>query len=123
MSHTPTWNTERTPDFGSMSTIGIPSDDVVRDVAQTARSLDIEDSRVTANTHGLVPPSIVLDQLLFDVPSDTLRPEVIDGEIVFTVATPLEVEGRERDGTIRVRVRADRDTHDINSVSVVAQVA
>ncbi|MDB9250854.1 hypothetical protein PN419_17950 [Halorubrum ezzemoulense] len=118
-----TWNTDREPNFSNMSTIGIPSDDVVRDVAQAARSLDVEDTRVSDNTHGLAPASVVLDQLLFDVPSDALRPEVIDGEIVFTVAAPLEVEGRERDGAVRVRVRADADTYDINSVDVVAQVA
>lgn len=122
-SHSWTWNTDETPDFGNMTTIPTPSDDVVRDVAQAARSLDVADSRVSDNTHGLAPASVVLDQLLFDVPSDALRPEVIDGEIVFTVAAPLEVEGRERDGAVRVRVRADDDTHDINSVDVVAQLA
>lgn len=122
-THTPTWNTDETPDFGNMSTIEIPSTDVVRDVAENARDVDIADSRVTVETHGLVPPSIVLDQLLFDVPTDGLRPEVIDGEIIFTVAAPLDVEGRESKGTVRVRVRADDDTHRINSVDVVAQVA
>ena len=121
MSHTPTWKTERAPEFENMSTIPIPSDDVVRDVAQAARSLDVEDSRVEVNTRGLVPPSIVLDQLLFDVDPNP-RPEIVGGEIVFTVTEPLDVEGYERDGFIRVKVEADVDTHRIESVDVSAGV-
>lgn len=114
------WQECHVPKDAEPTTIPIPADDVVRDVAQAARSLDVEDSRVEVNTRGLVPPSIVLDQLLFDV--DPTHPEIVGGVIVFTVTEPLDVEGYEREGFIRVKVEADVDTHRIQTVDVSAGV-
>ncbi|PHQ44486.1 hypothetical protein DJ68_18250 [Halorubrum sp. C3] len=122
MSHTPTWNSEeRVPDFGSMSTVPIPSDSAVRDVAGNARCLDADADVVTANTHGLVPPQIALDQLLFN-PEPT-HPEIISGTIVVYLAETLHVEGRDRQGVIRATVRADVETHEIESVDLTAEIA
>jgi hypothetical protein len=120
-SHSWTWNTDETPDFGNMTTIPIPSDSAVRDVLGEARSLDVDDERVTANTHGLVPPQIALDQLLFN-PEPT-RPEIIEGTIVVYLAETLHVEGRDRQGVMRATVRADVETHEIESVELTAEIA
>ncbi|MDB2281131.1 hypothetical protein PM030_04515 [Halorubrum ezzemoulense] len=121
MSHTPTWNTGVSPDFGSLSTVPIPSDDAVRDVLGEARSLDSDADAVTANTHGLVPPNVALHDLLFN-PEPT-RPEIISGTIVVYVAETLHVEGRDRQGVIRATVRADAETHEIESVELTAEIA
>ena len=119
--HSWTWNTERTPDFGSMSTVPIPSDDAVRDVLGEARSLDSDADAVTANTHGLVPPNVALHDLLFN-PEPT-RPEIIEGTIVIYLAETLHVEGRDRDGAMRATIRADVETHEIQSVELTAEIA
>ncbi|MDB9233853.1 hypothetical protein [Halorubrum ezzemoulense] len=115
------WQSDETPEYDEMSTIPIPSDGAVRDVVGNARCLDVDGERVTAITHGLVPPQIALDQLLFN-PEPT-RPEIIDGTIVVYLAEPLHVEGRDRDGVIRATVRADAETHEIESVELTAGIA
>ena len=115
------WESDETPDFGSMTTIPIPSDEAVHEVAGNARCLDIDDERVTAETHGLAPPKVALHDLLFN--PDPFHPEIIEGTIVVYLAETLHVEGRERDGVMRATIRADAETHEIESVDLTAEIA
>ncbi|MDB2240018.1 hypothetical protein [Halorubrum ezzemoulense] len=115
------WQSDETPEYDEMSTIPIPSDDAVQDVAGNARCLDIKDERVTAATHGLVPPQIALDQLLFN-PEPT-RPEIIEGTIVVYLAESLHVEGRDRQGIMRATIRADVETYEVESVDLTVELA
>lgn len=119
MSHS--WQSSETPEYDEMTTIPIPSGDVVRNVAGNARSLDVEDDRVSVNTHGLAPAEPVLHTLLFDV--NPPHPQIINGKVVFTVAEPLDVEGRENDGIQSIRVKADERTHEVESVEIRAAIA
>lgn len=116
MSHT--WETDETPEYNDMSTIPIPDDSVIRDIAGTVRGMGVEDRRVTVNTHGLVPAKPAIDALLFN-PQPT-RPEIVDGTVVFSTVLPLHVEGSEHDAVMSVRVEADGDTHRIKSVELTA---
>lgn len=116
------WIDATMPRDAELTTIPVPSDDVVRDVAGVARSLNLEDDRVTTSTHRLAPPSIVLDQVLFNVETDPLHPMFINGSVVFTVAEPLEVEGRENDAVQWVRVKADESIHEVESVEIRAAI-
>jgi hypothetical protein len=113
------WESDETPDFGSMTTIPIPSEQAVRDVLGEARSLDVDADVVTTETHGLVPPSVALHDLLFN-PKPT-RPEIIEGTIVVYLAETLHVEGRDRQGVICATVRADAETHEVESVELTAE--
>lgn len=106
------------PDFENMSTVPIPDDGVVRAVAENARDIDVADERVTVNTQGLVPPLPTLHTLLFN--PDPSRPMQIDGTIRFTLAEPLDVEGRECDGFMWVDIETDADTHRVESVELAA---
>jgi hypothetical protein len=115
------WQSDGTPEYDEINTISIPSEDAVRDVAGNARCLDIEDERVTAATHGLVPPNVALHDLLFN-PEPT-RPEIIEGTIVVYLAETLHVEGRDRQGVMRATIRADAETHEIESVALTAELA
>ena len=121
-THSWTWNSDEMPDFGNMTTIPIPLDEAIREVAGNARCLDVDDERVTAATHGLVPPQLALDQLLFN-PEPLARPEIIEETIVVYLAETLHVEGRDRQGVMRATVRADVETREIKSVELTAEIA
>ena len=114
------WQDATVPTDADPTTIPIPSDEAVHEVAGNARSLDIDDERVTAETHGLVPPSVALHDLLFN--PDPTRPEIIEGTIVVYLAESLHVEGREADGAMRATIRADAETHKIESVELKAEL-
>ena len=115
------WQDTTVPTDADPTTIPIPSDEAVHEVAGNARCLDIDDERVTAETHGLVPPSVALHDLLFN--PDPFHPEIIEGTIVVYLAELLHVEGRESNGSMRATVRADAETHKIESVELTAEVA
>ncbi|MDB2240947.1 hypothetical protein [Halorubrum ezzemoulense] len=115
------WQNDGTPEYDEINTISIPSEDAVRDVTGNARCLDIENERVTAATQGLVPPNVALHDLLFN-PEPT-RPEIIEGTIVVYLAETLHIEGRPDDGAMRATIRADVETHEIQSVELTAEIA
>lgn len=114
------WNGASMPTDAELSTLPIP-DGGIRSVARNVRSLGVDDERVSVNTHGLVRPAgAVLHSLLFD--PDPFLPEIVNGEIVFTVTKPLDVEGH-GDASIRATVKGDAETHEVESVNVAAELA
>ena len=112
------WQDATVPTDADPTTIPIPTDDVIRDVASNARSLAVGGDRISVNTRGLIGPTwATLHTLLFN--PDPTRPEIVDGQIVFTVVEPFHVENRS-EGFMRARVKANADTHAVESVELSA---
>lgn len=95
-----------------------PDDDVcLHLLATVATDYELTDDDVTDNTGSLIDSSVL--DLAYIIRRGTVAPpNYNDGQIVVTVGkTHTFVNG---DGNLGVAVRADRDTHEIQSVEVGA---
>ena len=123
MSHTWTWNTDQTPDFQNMTTIGVPAASTVRNLADDARDLGVDDTRVAVDFQGFIPEShaaTILDQLLFDVwPPFSLTCDA-ESDVQFSARETIHVEN---EGDVCVRVFVSADDGDVTDVELTAYPA
>lgn len=121
MSHS--WNTDETPDFGEMSTISLPAASTVRNLADDARDLGVEDTRVAVDFQGFIPEShaaTILDQLLFDVWPPFSRTFDAESDVQFSARETVHVAG---EGDIYVRVFVSANDGDVTDVELTAYPA
>lgn len=110
------WSDATVPTDAELTRIPKPSDVVVREIADRARSLDGDEQIVSWGVDGFVRPrEALLDTLLF--PPRPADAAIVDGDVVLTFCEPLEIEGH-GGAFARGRIRADADTRSLQSVSV-----
>ncbi|MDB2294361.1 hypothetical protein PN416_09840 [Halorubrum ezzemoulense] len=116
MAVTSDWADATVPTDAELTRIPKPSDLVVREIAERARSLDGDEEIVSWGVDGFVRPrGALLDALLF--PPRPADAAIVDGDVVLTFWEPLEIEGH-GESVVRCRIRADADTRSLESVSL-----
>ena len=117
------WNTDETPQYEELSTIPIPAESTVRDLAGDVRDMDISDERVCVDFDGLIPEShaaIILDQLMFNIHPPQFRAFGDGGDIVFSERETVHVDG---EGEVYVRAFVCANDGDVTNVELTAYPA
>lgn len=116
MAVTSDWADATIPTDAELTRIPKPSDVVVRQIADKARSLDGDEDILSWGVDGFVRPrEALLDAVLF--PPRPADAAIVDGDVVLTFCELLEIEGH-RESVARCRLRADADTRSLASVSI-----
>jgi hypothetical protein len=120
---THSWNTEETPDFENMSTIPIPAESTVRDLAGDVRDIDVEDDRVSVDFDGLLPEShaaVFKHQLMFNIWPPFHRTFDTDCDVRFSARETVHVAG---EGDVYVRAFVSADDGEVTEVEFTAYPA